>query len=146
LVVLVVLVVLVACWYVAPPSDVRVVTIARSRAEDASGSAAPVLTDVPVVTGPVDTSSEREPEPRTDRMSVGVLLAGGWPEPVRAEVDEKWRVVREGDTLWDIAYEEYGRGSLYGQIEWANPGLNPHRIRPGDRVRIPKVEDASSFL
>lgn len=47
--------------------------------------------------------------------------------------------VRRGDTLWAIAQEAYGDGSLYPRIVRANPTLitDPDVIVPGQVLRIP---------
>ena len=47
--------------------------------------------------------------------------------------------VRSGDTLWALATEHYGDGSLYPRIVRANPALitDPDVIVPGQVLRIP---------
>lgn len=48
-------------------------------------------------------------------------------------------VVVRGDSLWKIACRYYGNGNRWTDIHTANMSLinNPHRIRPGQRLRIP---------
>ncbi len=47
--------------------------------------------------------------------------------------------VRVGDTLWSISRRHLGEGSRYGAIQRANRKKirNPHRIYPGQRLRLP---------
>lgn len=52
-----------------------------------------------------------------------------------------WRSVREGDTLWSIAKEQYGDGSLAGKLAAFNSAdaPDPDLLRVGVRLRIPPV-------
>lgn len=53
----------------------------------------------------------------------------------------RYRSVVSGDTLWDIAEEEYGKGRLWPRIYDTNKatvGSNPNLIRPGQRLFIPE--------
>ena len=45
--------------------------------------------------------------------------------------------VRSGDTLYEISRRELGNPDLYFKIIQANPGIDPKRIKPGQKVRIP---------
>jgi LysM repeat protein len=49
--------------------------------------------------------------------------------------------VRKGDSLWAIAEQFYGNGSLYNQIIDAN-GLTSSRIYPGQELVIPGAADS----
>lgn len=51
----------------------------------------------------------------------------------------QWYEVRKGDTLWKIAKEYYGDGSLYPEIFKANQDVltDPDRIKVGQKLRIP---------
>lgn len=53
----------------------------------------------------------------------------------------RWRSVREGDTLWSIAREQYGDGSLAGKLAAFNgaSASDPDLLRVGVRLRIPPV-------
>lgn len=49
--------------------------------------------------------------------------------------------VTGGETLWVIAQQHYGNGSLYHRLVAANPAItNPNLIRPGDVIRVPRAE------
>jgi nucleoid-associated protein YgaU len=51
----------------------------------------------------------------------------------------QWHEVKKGETLWKIAEQYYGDGSLYTKIAEANTDTvkDPDRIRIGQRLRIP---------
>lgn len=50
-------------------------------------------------------------------------------------------IVKRGDSLWKIAAKEYGKGTKWRTIYNANRRTirNPNRIRPGQRLEIPKA-------
>lgn len=53
----------------------------------------------------------------------------------------KSHVVKRGDTLSQIAAEEYGDPQLWRPIADANPAIaNPRRLTPGMRLKIPPLE------
>jgi nucleoid-associated protein YgaU len=49
-------------------------------------------------------------------------------------------VIQSGDTLYDIAVARYGDATFVQAIEKANPGLDPNRLRVGDRIVLPEKE------
>jgi nucleoid-associated protein YgaU len=51
----------------------------------------------------------------------------------------QWYEVKKGDTLWKIAKEVYGDGSLYPEIFKANQDVlsDPDKIQVGQKLRIP---------
>jgi nucleoid-associated protein YgaU len=51
----------------------------------------------------------------------------------------QWYEVQKGDTLWKIAKEHYGDGSLYMDIFNANQDTlsDPDKIKVGQKLRIP---------
>jgi len=51
----------------------------------------------------------------------------------------QWHEVKKGETLWKIAQQYYGDGSLYPKIFEANKDTltDPNRIRAGQKLRIP---------
>jgi nucleoid-associated protein YgaU len=51
----------------------------------------------------------------------------------------QWYEVKKGDTLWKIAKEYYGDGSLYPEIFKANQDVlsDPDKIQVGQKLRIP---------
>ena len=51
----------------------------------------------------------------------------------------QWHEVMKGETLWKIAEQYYGDGSLYSKIFDANRDVlkDPNRINIGQKLRIP---------
>jgi len=51
----------------------------------------------------------------------------------------QWHEVKKGETLWKIAVQYYGDGSLYTKIFEANKDTikDPNLIKVGQRLRIP---------
>jgi nucleoid-associated protein YgaU len=51
----------------------------------------------------------------------------------------QWHEVKRGETLWKIAQEHYGDGSLYPKIFEANRDVlkDPNLIKVGQKLRIP---------
>ncbi|NQY92075.1 MAG: LysM peptidoglycan-binding domain-containing protein, partial [Deltaproteobacteria bacterium] len=47
-------------------------------------------------------------------------------------------LIREGDTLYDLAEEELGAASRWVEIQRANPGLDPGRLPVGKKILIPR--------
>ena len=50
--------------------------------------------------------------------------------------------VRHGTTLWGYSEHYYGKGRYYKRIYRANKrriGKNPHLLRPGVKIRVPKI-------
>lgn len=52
-------------------------------------------------------------------------------------------VVREKERLWTIAQRALGKGERWPEIAAANPGLDVKRLRPGTRLVIPLVAEAT---
>jgi nucleoid-associated protein YgaU len=52
---------------------------------------------------------------------------------------EQFHEVKKGDTLWKIAEQYYGDGSLYMKIFEANRNIlkDPNLIKVGQKLRIP---------
>jgi len=62
------------------------------------------------------------------------------PEVAPADSEfTQWYEVKKGDTLWKIAKEVYGDGSLYPEIFKANQDTlsDPDKIKIGQKLRIP---------
>jgi len=49
----------------------------------------------------------------------------------------KTYTVKKGDTLSSIAKQVYGNGNLYNKIVKANPGIDPNKIKVGQKITIP---------
>jgi nucleoid-associated protein YgaU len=61
------------------------------------------------------------------------------PAATGANPYTQWYEVKKGDTLWKIAKEHYGDGSLYPEIFKANQDVlsDPDKIQVGQKLRIP---------
>lgn len=46
-------------------------------------------------------------------------------------------VIQRGDTLWSIASRVYQDGQRWREIQVANPGLQPTRLRVGQEIMLP---------
>jgi nucleoid-associated protein YgaU len=60
----------------------------------------------------------------------------------RTAEPENTYVIASGDTLYDIAVQKYGDAKYVRTIQEANPGLDPSRLRVGDRIVLPKPKEA----
>jgi nucleoid-associated protein YgaU len=62
-----------------------------------------------------------------------------WPggKSLRPRGDMRVYEVAEGDMLESIALEHLGRRSRWREILDVNPGLNPKKMRPGQRIYLP---------
>jgi LysM repeat protein len=49
-------------------------------------------------------------------------------------------VVKEGDSLWLIAYEQYGDQKYWKHIARANGVANPLEVEPGTEIKLPRTE------
>ena len=74
-------------------------------------------------------------------FGVGGAAGGAWAQerPDTASTDTTEHVVREGDTLWDLAGEYYADPFRWPMIHEANLGEveDPHWIYPTERLLIP---------
>jgi len=62
----------------------------------------------------------------------------------RTATPENTYVIASGDTLYDIAVQKYGDSKYVQTIQEANPGLDPSRLRVGDRIVLPKPKTEAS--
>jgi nucleoid-associated protein YgaU len=49
------------------------------------------------------------------------------------------RTIGQGDTFSTIAREAYGNKKYYYVLEKANPGVDPTRLRPGQKINVPEM-------
>ena len=54
--------------------------------------------------------------------------------------------VEDGDNPWKISLKLFGDGRYMDQIVSANPGVNPHRLRSGQTLRIPALPNVKLKL
>lgn len=80
--------------------------------------------------------------PRPASATVPAAVAVGGPPPSLA-AGQTIYVVEEGDAgFWEIAKKRYGNGALWQAIAKANPNVNPQRLRAGQKIVIPSIEQA----
>jgi nucleoid-associated protein YgaU len=90
-----------------------------------------------LVIPPLETSS-----------SGGVFSSGpvAAPDPVTA-TGEKIYVVQSGDSgMWGVSNSQYGNGKYWPAIAGRNPGVNPSRLRIGQKLVLPSLEQAKAYL
>jgi nucleoid-associated protein YgaU len=61
--------------------------------------------------------------------------------PLQSPDTTKYRAVRQGDSLWAMAANEYGEAAQWRQIASANGIDNPRRLRTGDLLVVPALLD-----
>jgi nucleoid-associated protein YgaU len=60
---------------------------------------------------------------------------------------EKIYTVRDGDSgMWGISKSQYGDGKYFTAISSRNPGVNPARLKIGQKLVIPSLEQAKTFI
>ncbi len=52
----------------------------------------------------------------------------------------KHYILKQGDSLWSIAYKEYGNPGLWRHIADANKIYDPKRLKSGTKLVIPPLE------
>ena len=120
-------------WPSAPPPP-----ITFDDPSDAHLPAAPALTKTSEAPAPASAAPEHKPEPATNRIGASLEPA---PAPEFAPVvppEFDTHVVAEGETIWSIAKARWGDANLGGVIARANPLVDPKKLKPGDRLLIPK--------
>ena len=62
------------------------------------------------------------------------------PAPISAPTSAAGtHVVKAGDTYSKISLAVYGTSKHYAEIEHANPGLDPTRLKPGTTINVPAI-------
>lgn len=84
------------------------------------------------------------PLPTSSGRSVASDAAA--PDPVTA-AGESLYVVREGDNgFWGISKSQYGHSKYFPAIANRNPDVHPARLRIGQTLILPSLEQAKAFL
>ncbi len=104
---------------------------APSRPEFARKPEAPA----PVAPAPEPPAAAPRPPPPTGRAP------GPRPAATQPPRARRTHIIQAGDTLWDIARKYYGSYAHVDHIKAANPGLNPKRLRIGQRITIPSLPE-----
>lgn len=93
------------------------------------------LEQVPVQSQPVPQELELEIIP-IDVPEVGELPTGPIPWTLEDE-PIKYYEVKPGDSLWKISKHLLGKGEYFRHLQEENDLLDPHLIRPGQKIRLP---------
>ena len=59
--------------------------------------------------------------------------------PLNSPDTTKYHTVRQGDSLWSLAAEEYGDARQWRAIAAANGLSNPRRLRTGEVLVVPAL-------
>ena len=59
--------------------------------------------------------------------------------PLNSPDTTKYHTVRQGDSLWSLAAEEYGDAGKWREIAAANGISNPRRLRSGETLVVPAL-------
>jgi LysM repeat protein len=107
-----------------------------------------VIKNIPNVSGVTNHIIVGAPEPAAVPEPAVVVAekeveSGEAAEPA-SEIPGRTYTVKSGDTLWAIAAEMYGSGGKYMKIFEANTNIldNPDKIRPGQELVIPDLEES----
>ncbi|MEW6359385.1 MAG: LysM peptidoglycan-binding domain-containing protein [Planctomycetota bacterium] len=92
------------------------------------------------LTIPDVTAEEKKPAPAPEPALVPPKVEEKIEEPKTEEAEGGVHVVKKGETLSDIAGEHLGDRNKWRAIAKANPDLDPDRIRPGMKLKIPREE------
>ncbi len=77
-------------------------------------------------------------------LAILVFTIAGWVEECGSAVlvpeDPPHVIVRSGDTIWAIARREFPQPTAkwVHRIQELNPGVDPGRIQPGQKLWIPE--------
>ncbi len=88
--------------------------------------------------GPMPHNSAPAPEPAMAYYDTGAATASASRyEPPPVSYSANSYVVQKGDTLWSIAKRVYNDGRRWRDIQSANPGVQPSRLRVGQQILLP---------
>ncbi|MCE9590402.1 MAG: LysM peptidoglycan-binding domain-containing protein [Planctomycetes bacterium] len=93
---------------------------------------------------PKEDASATPPPPLEPAAPVAAPAPAPAPVPVPAETyapapaaGARSYTVKKGDTLYGIARREYGDARKVKDIIAANPGLDPNKIKVGQKINLP---------
>ena len=85
-----------------------------------------------------------ESTPPDDTLKEGIQVASHWSKyayPESIPAGKKVHIIKDGDTLWDLAGEYLGDNYLWPKLWEANKYITKsHWIYPGDPLVIPGVQ------
>ncbi len=77
---------------------------------------------------------------RGNGPSQGALPAGNSISPSITKASEKIYILKQDETLWDVAVKFYGDGFKWPEIVEANQLENPDYVPPGTKLIIPNAK------
>ncbi len=97
-----------------------------SSAMDLTNAPAPAAYN-PQPAAPIQTAAPMPVAPDTSGSTINAAVAPSGST----------YTVKHGDTLWKIAQTHYGDGRKWKQIQDANPGLEPSKLKVGQTITLP---------
>ena len=85
----------------------------------------------------IEVTSEHPPPPLTPEVVAVSPSATLEPLPAKPPVKINTYTIRRLDTLWSIAQRTYGDGKRWRDIVRANDGLDPTKLRVGQKIVLP---------
>jgi 5'-nucleotidase len=122
-----------------PYTDGRVSEVASSAAAPAptaSETTVPAAPSSPATTAPAATPAPATPE-ATPAPTAPPTAAPSTEAPALAPNTPTTHVIASGDTLWDLAKQFYGDGTLWKKISEANGKPTPRHLTVGKELQIP---------
>lgn len=90
----------------------------------------PTTTTAPTTTSTPQSTAFPGPQPHGIPMGPGPVLDNAQPGGAY--------IIKKGDTLFSIAKRVYGDGSKWREIQAANPGIVPTKLRIGQQITLPR--------
>jgi nucleoid-associated protein YgaU len=115
-------------------------TTPKLKQGDAMAPPPPTLAPAPVAVAPAPA-----PLPRTTISPAPAPIPRATVSPVPAPVPTdvvargQVYVLKEGDTFSNIAREQFGGLHRLRDLINANPGIDPNKIHPGQKINLPEV-------
>ncbi|MFK0333267.1 5'-nucleotidase C-terminal domain-containing protein [Rhizobium sp. NPDC090275] len=119
-----------------PYTDGRVTEVASSAAAPAptaSETTIPAAPSAPAATAPAPATPEATPAPTAPAATAPSTEAPAALAPNTPTT----HVIASGDTLWDLAKQFYGDGTLWKKISEANGKPTPRHLTVGKELQIP---------
>jgi len=133
---------------VPPPADPKVallearkktVAVYGLKKPEPASAAEPIAR--PKLPTPEPEAPKQEPAPQAPQVEPETPSPAPKPKETPAS-HERHYVVKPGDTLWQIAANEYGDGAMHALIEQANPGVDSSSLRVGQALTLPEARTA----